>query len=387
VWRAVFRQALVLWAVVRGVALVLTVIAALLAHGDLSPMALLQRWAQWDAGWYLSIAQHGYYSLSSGAFFPLLPALTALLALPLGGHLLIAAMLVTNLSALAVLLGIGLLTATEEGSPTAGTRAMLAMAAYPLAFYLVAPYSESVFLALAIFSFYFARRGQWGWSALFAALAGLTRPTSLVLGPALLWEYGRQRGWWEHLRSRQPLRWRRLLYPRALGSATLAVGALPAAVLAYLLFLAIRFGDPLAYTHAGHATWHITTMPPWQTLWLMAQSALHPPTSMLFRAIMVLDFSAFFAVAAITISWARRIPVIYTVYLAGLLLLVLGAPIPTRPEVITSDARYLLTAFPIHFIASRWMKGRPKLALVLLALGFFFQAIFCVWFLTGHWVE
>jgi hypothetical protein len=377
----VLAQALALWAVVRGVALLLTILAAALAHGELGPAALNQRWAQWDAGWYLSIAQHGYYNASSGAFFPLLPALTAFLALLLGGHTLIAAMLVTNLAALVAFLGIGLLAATEEGSLTAGTRAMLAMAAYPVAFYLAAPYSESLFLASTLFTFYFARRGQWGRSALSAALAGLTRPTSLVLVPALLWEYGRQRGWWDRLG------WRRMLSRRALGGAVLALGALPTVVLAYLLFLAIRFNDPLAYTHADHATWHITPMPPWQTLWLMLQSALHLPTSPIFRFTMLLDFSAFLAVAAITIAWARRIPLIYTIYSLGLLLLLLSVPIPSRPEILASDARYLLTAFPIFLIASRWMKGRPRQSSVMLTLGLIIQAVFCVWFLTGHWVE
>ncbi|MBF6591655.1 MAG: hypothetical protein IVW57_14175 [Ktedonobacterales bacterium] len=385
-WRAVLMPALAVWAAVRAASLVLTLFAALLARGGLGPGTLLRQWNQWDAGWYISIAQHGYYSATSAAFFPLFPALTALVAVVVGGNYLLAAMIVSNLGSLGAFLGLGLLAAHEEGTLTASTRAILAMAAYPLAFYLVAPYSEGIFLAFAIFAIYFARRGQWRWAAVCGALAGLSRPTSLVLLPALLWEYGRQQGWWRREAWRQGA-WRGTFALRALGRAALALGALPLAIASYMLFLAVRFGDPLLYTRAQSATWHHTSMPIWQTFGLIFTSLLHPPASTLFRFIMVVDFSALAAVAAITIFWARRVPFSFTLYTVGLLYLLLSAPIPDRPEVVTSSARYLLTAFPIFLVGGHWMKGRPRAAVTLLAVGFVLQAAFMVWFLTGHWAE
>jgi hypothetical protein len=401
-WRVMLAPALVVWALQRAAALPLTLLAALLAHSALDPQTLLTRWIQWDANWYVSIAALGYYVKAATAFFPLFPGLTAAVNVGLGfvywHDTVLAALIVANGASLAALLGIGMLARDEFGGTNAGTRAMLAMAAYPVAFFLISPYADNLLLATSVFALYFARQGRWRWVAVCGVLAGLSRPTSIVLVVPLTWEYGRQHGWWRRDWWRYGW-WRRdwwrdwfqrddrLRVLREVAPVVLAVGAVPAAVGAFLLFLAVRYSDPLIYSQAQRATWGLVTLPPWQTLALMAHSALHPPTDTLFRLIIVVDWSAFFAAVAITLLWARRLPVVYTLYNAALLVLLLCSPIPSRPEIITSSARHVLTAFPIFLVASQWMRGRPRLSLVLLAVGFALQAIFMVWFLTGHWIE
>jgi hypothetical protein len=60
---------------------------------------------------------------------------------------------------------------------------------YPVAFFLAAVYTESLFLLLALLSFRDVRNGQAGRAALWAFLAGLTRAPAAALGPplALAW--------------------------------------------------------------------------------------------------------------------------------------------------------------------------------------------------------
>lgn len=59
---------------------------------------------------------------------------------------------------------------------------------FPTSYFLVVPYSEAVFLALSIASFYFARRRRWLISGGLAALALAARVNGIVLLPALCTE-------------------------------------------------------------------------------------------------------------------------------------------------------------------------------------------------------
>ncbi len=64
---------------------------------------------------------------------------------------------------------------------------------FPTAVFLVAPYSESLFLAGAIPAFYYARRKHWITSGMFAAVAMGARAAGIFLLFGLLLEFVRQR--------------------------------------------------------------------------------------------------------------------------------------------------------------------------------------------------
>ena len=105
---------------------------------------LLGSWQRWDAGWFADIAQHGYASPESAAFFPLYPGLIHLGISITGSRYVIAvALVISNLAALVGFVGVALLTARED-EPAAAPAAVRALAAYPLAFFLAAPYSDAL---------------------------------------------------------------------------------------------------------------------------------------------------------------------------------------------------------------------------------------------------
>lgn len=403
--RPIATRAALIWLVSRVVYLALTLGFALARlPRPLSAAAVLHVWQQWDGNWYVVIAHYGYPATPQGpAFFPLYPMLIkGLVTVFGGGHYLLAALILSNACALALFVGFGLLAALELGpAASAGARisravwALLALLAYPLALYLAAPYSEALFLALAVFAFFFARRGLWAWAVACAFLAGLTRPTAVILALPLLWEYGRQHGWWERMARWRGEGWRgdgwrgvwrALPRVRQLAAGALVAAAAPLGIACYMAYLQLQYGDPLRFAHA-EAYWSHINAPIWQTLALMAGSVLHPPTQTIFRFLIVLDFGALLFVAGMIARAAKRLPVAYTLYVVGLLLVVFSTPVPSRPEVMPSAARYMLEAFPIFFVLGRWGERRKWAAFAVMGVAFVVQAAFVAIFLSGKWVE
>src|SRR5215212_7469932 len=145
---------------------------------------LLAPLARWDSVWYLRIADGGYGDdPARAAFFPLYPVLVRGVGTLFGGShaaLLVAAYLVSLAAFLAALVLLYRLTELELGRRLARP-VLLLLALFPAAVYFGAPYSESLFLLLAVGAFYAARTGRWAWAGACAGLAAATRSAGLLL--------------------------------------------------------------------------------------------------------------------------------------------------------------------------------------------------------------
>src|SRR5215218_5106009 len=167
-----------------------------LTHSVAEP--LLAPLARWDAVWYLRIADSGYgRSGPRAAFFPLCPLLIRAVATPFGaseGALLLAAYALSLAAFVAALFLLHRLTELELGRRLARPTLLL-LAVFPAAVYFGAPYSESLFLLLAVGAFYAARSGHWAWAGTCAGLASGTRSAGLLLliPLAMLWWSSRPR--------------------------------------------------------------------------------------------------------------------------------------------------------------------------------------------------
>lgn len=187
---------------------------------------IVQTWKQWDAVWYMDIAAHGYSGWQSTAFFPLYPLLIRFISLFIGPHWLLAALIVNNLATWMGFIALSLLAMQEFGDVNMAWRVMLVAAAYPLAFFLTAPYTEGLFLAFAAFGLYFARRGAWRRAGAMAFLATLTHVTGVILIPPLVWEFARQHGWLDFYRKRLSQMWGDMsayVWRRVLGEAVMGM--------------------------------------------------------------------------------------------------------------------------------------------------------------------
>ncbi|MYX16209.1 hypothetical protein GTY67_22915 [Streptomyces sp. SID8374] len=237
--------ALAVYAAVRALGL-LVLWAAGHASGK-DPLARLA--GRWDSVWYQRIAENGYgYTVtfpdgaahSDLAFFPLLPALergiSEVAPLTLGS----AGLLVAWTAGLLAAWGIYAVGAALYGRRTGVVLAAL-WGVYPTAFVQSMAYTETLFTALAAWAVYAVLKGRWLVAGALCVLAGLTRPSAAALIAALaitaavtlVREYRAGNGLGPVLRRNA----------RMIAGVALA----PLGWLAYVVFVAVREGSPVAY--------------------------------------------------------------------------------------------------------------------------------------------
>ncbi len=387
-WRGIFKQAFFIWLATRVIFVLLTYFAQLVtvarsgapgAPGAPLPLSSFGAWRQYDANWYLLIASTGYATAPTAAFFPLYPLLVAIVHGLFGGHmLLLAGMLVSNAAALAAFFGIGLLASGEDGAG-ASAAAMRAFGAYPLAFFTFAAYADGLFVACAVFTLVFARRGAWLAAAGCAFLAALTRPMGVILIAPLVWEYGRRHRWWHE-------GWRAMKEQHRLGELAAVVLAVPLALGGYAIFLEWRFGDALEFARVQALVWHRDTTAPWLTLAQAWHAFSSAPLWSGWDARLWVDALPVAAILALTVLGARRLPVSFTLYMIGLLVVSLVAPKADNRIPLAAAGRYVLPAVPMFLLLGRWIRARPALDTLIVGGGFALQAIFTAYFLTGGYL-
>lgn len=199
-----------------------------------------------DAFWYLDIARNGYdkqaFSVDrqhNWAFFPLLPLIIRVFAM-VTREFPVTATFLSNIFffvSLIVLHKTALLFGGDSGD---ADRAVFYLAAFPTAYFFSFPFTESLFLLVTILSFYFAKQDKWGRAGLFGALASATRLAGVFLLPALLILY------WERHRTR--------MRPHVL-----ALGLIPAGLIAFMIYLRSITGNPFAFFDIQAAWGHQAT--------------------------------------------------------------------------------------------------------------------------------
>lgn len=195
-------------------------------------------WIQQDANFYLGIAAKGYaFHPDATAFYPLYPLLVRAANVIIPGGVLVAAMAVAALSSFGALLLIHRFVSVEFDERTAD-RTTFFLAAFPTAFFLYAPYNESLFILLLVGALYAARRGNWWLASTVAALATTTRLFGVLLLAPLCFEYLRQQGW----------SWRRIRWD------AMSFALVPSGLVAYAAFCYVEFGNALAFVDA-QAAW------------------------------------------------------------------------------------------------------------------------------------
>lgn len=365
------------------------------------PDTLWLMWRHFDAGFYIDIAEHGYWAASTlqttsnWIFLPLYP----MLIYPLG-HLFggsdaafdIAGMLVSNVAGLVAVIYLYLLVRREFGSLIA-SRTVFYLALFPTSFYLSALFPESVFLACAIACIYYARQRRWWLAGVCGALASLARIQGFLLVAPVAWEF------WQAISDRYaPLpdmsgmtlsqKAYNLLYSRLQGPSLallelrnllhlLAVALIPLGLLPFLIYSQIKTGDFLATIHNHHVGWGRYFEYPWQ---LLADAFSHPrsPDPMdwnfwLLNSIVILVFLGF------TVWSFRRLPIIYALYTFVMVLM------PLSTSSINSISRYYLVIFPAFILLALWSDRDKKPARHFLLLNLFaaLQAVLMIFFVLG----
>lgn len=302
-------------------------------------------WERWDACWYANIATFGYHTDGGTAFFPLFPMLERILALG-GPHVVIAGMLINLVLTVLAMWGLYRIVRRDHRVEIA-QRTLLLVMVFPAALFVLAPFSEATFLVLAIWSIETAMRGAWGWTALLAALCGLSRPVGGLIALPLLWLA------LPHLRS---------LRPPAAAASLLAVAAAPAGGIAYVVYTQNVVGRSMfdASAQWGTASFH----PPWEVA--AATLAWIGRTG---DPIQALNLGLLVLFAALFVLGIPRLPIALTLYTAPQLYLAWARILPTP---LTSTSRHLIVIFPAFIVLAlllgdrRWRWSYVILSLLLL---------------------
>ncbi len=290
---------------------------------------IVTAWERFDALWFLRIATGGYVDGDGSAvFFPLFPLLIRGLSPILGGHPLAAGFLVSHAATFGSMVALYFLTAGEFDERTA-RRSVLYLALFPTSFFLLAPYSESLFLLLALVSLWAARRRWWWLAGVAGAGASATRNLGILLVIPLAIEAIHQ--------------WRERRATRALVTGLLWSGVAAVGALAYLAYWQASAGDALA---------PITQQENWQ------RETSFPPVTLFRGTVEAFRFVGFYPGGYHLVDWLVAIPSVVAVawvvmrarpVFAAYAVVMVAAPISYvfLPRPFMSLPRFLLMVFPI----------------------------------------
>jgi Mannosyltransferase (PIG-V) len=320
-------------------------------------------WARWDSVFFVRIAERGYDD-ASAAFGPLYPALVWALGHVLLGHYVLAGVVVSIAAAVGAFV-LFYRVAEEHLGADGAQRAVLYLAVFPMALFLQAVYSESLFLLLVLGAFVLAERGRFEAAGLATGLAILTRVTGVALVPALAL-----------------LAWRSRNRPRAF--AGLALAAPVAAV--YPLVLWRQVGDPWAFAHAQDR-WHRHLSPAgplggiWDALtnWIPSGAGRQHAIAVNAEA---LAFLVLFVGLAV-IVW-RRFGAAYGLFAAVSLAIPLSFPSQRWP--LLSLPRFGLVIFPFFLALAALAAGRPRVHTAIVACSALLLGVAVVQWALWQWV-
>ena len=336
-----------------------------LPNPDIPGGAWLEGWVRWDAGWYLAIANDGYFYLpgtqSSVAFFPAYPLLLRAVDWVVGDPFL-AGMLVTWTCGL----GAALLYwrwCRRRMAPAAATTALALLMVFPYAwFFHFSIYADALFIVAVLGSFTLLD-GDHPWLAgLVGVLATAARPVGLAVAVGLVVRALERRGALRLpggalARVRLPLALRRDRLRGADAGVLVSLGGLGA----YCAYLGVRFGDPLAFAavqgapgweqEAGPRTWLKISF-----LGELVHGDRFVTTRLVIQALLTVGALVLVPLVVRRFGWG------YAAYSLAIVAL---------PAISTKDfqgmGRYLLAAFPLFAVAGDLLQGRPRLRLWVMA--------------------
>jgi hypothetical protein len=339
--------------------------------------ALLQPWTCWDAKWYTRIAEQytpGSHNQDENyvIFFPLYPVSTHLVAL-ITRNTLLAGLLVSNVCLVLALILLYRLVEDMTDPRTAG-RTVYYVTLFPTSFFFSAAYTESLFFVLALACAYAAYHRQWLWAGIAGGLATATRTLGLLLVILVGLEWARAHGWtidsslkaesWRNLFNRIRRDWPGLL----------TLGFIPLGMLAYMVYLQLAFGNPLAFNDSLGA-WGREAVSFGEAVLNAFRNRPELHVLPYYRMIEVLTF--FVAQIIALMAW-RRLGASYGLY--AFVTLWVGA----LAADLENQMRYPLVLFPLFIVLAFYGRNprfdafyRSAGAVLLVVFTFFFTN--CIW--------
>lgn len=344
--------------------LVIAYISSVMFSGRF-PESFISLWDIWDTPHYLKIAKEGYSSSTIGerhlliVFFPLFPFLTKLFSFVFQNYLL-SGLIVSNIAYGFAVFYLYKLVRLDFQQDDA-LRTAIYFSIFPTAYFLHAAYTESLFMALTIASFYYSRNGKWALGGIIGMLAAMTRITGILLLPVLLIEYLHQKDF-----KKENIR-RDVLWIFIIG-----IG-----LVVYFILNYMTYGDPLKFLKFQSSHWSMNLSLPVQgflntwgvTDWGDPGRQFHGGWFQLIFGLLglILTIYSFFTVR-----------LSYSLYALITWLII------TSTSFMISVPRYILTIFPIFIVLSIF--GRKKWAnYAIIFISLMLYSLFLFQFVSGRW--
>lgn len=316
-------------------------------------------WAQWDGGHFYNIAKYGYLREENLAFFPLYPYLVRFLASVFHWDLLFAGLVTAN-SAFLLFIIVFFKLVREYYSSQVAFIAIISFIVFPTAFFATAFYSESLFLVLLGLTFLFLKKRQILIAAIFASLAGLTRPIGFLAPISVFYSYLASINFNFHRLDRKFLHAAVSLFGPAI----------------YIIYLFFKYNDPFKFLSV-------------EMLW---QREVSDPISVILGYLwnfavfnnysinQLLDFLTTIFFLSVLILGRYKIPSSLWIFS------MLSILIPVSSGTLISMPRYVLSSIGAFIIMGKFLDDKPRLANFLWAAALFVQAFLAVLFVSGYWV-
>jgi Mannosyltransferase (PIG-V) len=327
------------------------------------PSGSMNIWSHWDGEHYVTLAMGGYLHPPdnvSPAFFPLYPLLMRSFAELFGGPISREALSVWGPLISLLFLPFALYfiyhIALEGWGERVARGTVLIVAFFPTTFFLNAAYTESLFLALSAGSMWaMSVRKDLLLACVLAGFAAATRNVGIFLVVPLMYEW---------IKNVERFRWQGVYLLLA-----------PGGLFAYMVYLWMRFGDPLLFYRAQE-NWGRQATGPLDTAsraWGAAVEGAgrllepdhwaHPSLSnaanQLAGASNFFNLAFFVFAMVVLVAGSRYLPLSLTVY--GLLLVAPATLFGTPGSPLMGTPRYVLVAFPVFIVLALLFRNRVLL--------------------------
>lgn len=324
----------------------------------------LASFSHFDGIHYLRLIQNGYDDMGSQAFFPVYPIFISLLTFSYFDPLYVA--IFTNASL--VLASLYLVSRMLPQSSI--SKFLLLFLSFPTSFYLLANYTESLFVFLVSLFFYLISEKKYLFAAIVAGVASGTRVVGVFLGLALLVELIQYYRLFKSSLSKY-------FWIYATSLLLISVSGL----LLYCSYLYARYGDPLKFVHVmgmfgvGRSTGEVILLP-----------------QLMYRYLRILTTSPILSIIGLRALWELATLIIVSIWLyvarsklsLPAMVFCLGVIIfPTLSGTLSAFPRYALVAVPLFVSLSRALTTKQvqfiALAQTLILLGavsWYIQGIF-----------
>jgi hypothetical protein len=327
------------------------------------PSGSMNIWSHWDGEHYVTLAMGGYLHPPdnvSPAFFPLYPLLLRSFAELFGGPISKEALSVWGPLISLLFLPFALYfiyhIALEGWGERVARGTVLILALFPTTFFLNAAYTESLFLALSAGSMWAMRvKKDLLLACVLAGFAAATRNVGIFLVVPLIYEW---------IKDVERSRWQGVYLLLA-----------PGGLFAYMVYLWVRFGDPLLF-YSAQESWGRQATGPLDTAsraWgaavegagrlldpdLWAHPTLGNAANQLAGASNLFNLAFFVFAMVVLLAGSRYLPLSLTIY--GLLLVAPATLFGTPGSPLMGTPRYVLVAFPVFIVLALLFRNRVLL--------------------------